>query len=270
VSDFVTALREQLVDAAEREQARRLPRWHPPAPRLVVAVAATAAMALIVLLAASALNPRLVEDDERPAATPTPRDLFGGTLEPGVRYRTSEFTPRLSFTVADDRWMALDTTLADELRLIRVKRGAPEPERIQQLLFLRINEVADPSVRGLAASLRAAPADLYAWLREHPDLRVSPAHSVTVNGVPGERFTVRVAFDRPAHVDPWCERNELVTCTYIAPGINWPDGARLDMTILRTEPQPLVIVMGGLTERDVAAVRQAATPLLESLTVTRR
>jgi hypothetical protein len=270
MSDFVTALREQLVDAAEREQARRLPRWQPPAPRLVLAAAAAAAMALIVVLAAGALNPRPVDD--HPAATPTPagRDLFGGTLEPDVRYRTSVFTPRLSFVVADDRWMALDTTLPDELRLIRVTRGVPQTERVQQLIFLRINEVADPSVRGLAASLTAAPPDLYEWLKEHPDLRVGPAQPVTVAGVAGERFAIRFEFDRPAHVDPWCERHELFTCSYLAPGLNWPDGSRLQMTILRTEPEPLVIVLGGMTKRDVAAVQQAATPLLQSLTVTPR
>jgi len=219
-----------------------------------------------------ALNPRPVDDGDRPVATPTPtgRDLFGGTLEPRVRYRTSVFTPRLSFVVADDRWMALDTTLPDELRLIRVTRGAPQPERVQQLIFLRINEVADPSVRGLAASLTAAPPDLYEWLRDHPDVRVGPARPVTVAGVAGERFAVRFEFDRPAHVDPWCERYEVVTCSYLAPGLNWPDDGRMEMTILRTEPEPLIIVMGGMTQRDVAAVRKAATPLLESLTVTGR
>ena len=43
MNDFVTALREELVDAAERERTRRLPRRPSLAPRLVLAVAATAA-----------------------------------------------------------------------------------------------------------------------------------------------------------------------------------------------------------------------------------
>jgi hypothetical protein len=269
MSDFVSALREQLVDAAERERARRLPLLHAPAPRLVLSLAATAAIALIVLLAVGGLTPQPVDDGERPAATPTAeaRDLFGGTLSPDVRYRTTEFVPRLSFVVADDRWSAVDTTLRDELRLMRVTRGSPEPVRIRQLVFLRVTEVADPAVRGLAASLAAAPRDLEAWLRDHPDLRVGPAQPVTVAGVPGERFAIRVAFDRPAHVDPWCERNEIFTCTYLAPGMNWPDGARIEMTILRTEPEPLVIFMGGLRQSDVTAVKEAAAPLLESLQI---
>jgi hypothetical protein len=271
MSGFVTNLREQLVDAAEREQARRLPRLPNAGPRLVLAVAATAAMALIVLLAAGALDPQVTDDAERPAATPTPegRDLFGGTLEPDVRYRTTEFRPQLSFAVADDRWFAVDTTLPDELRLARVTRGAPDPNppRIQQLIFLRVLEVADPSVRGFLRSQTAAPPDLQQWLRDHPDLRVGPARPVTVAGVPGERFAVRVEFDRPAHVDPWCERHELFTCTYLAPGMNWPDGSRAEMTVLRTGREPLVIVMGGMSQADVAAVEKAATPVLESLRI---
>jgi hypothetical protein len=270
MSDFVSTLREQLVDAAERENARRLPRVHAPAPRLVLAAAAAAAMALIVLLAAGALNPRPVDED-RQVAVPTPdaRDLFGGTLQPDVRYRTTEFAPRLSFAVDDDRWMATDTTLTHELRLIRVTRGAPDPNppRIQQLIFLRVDEVADPSVRGLAASLTAAPPDLYEWLRDHPDVRAGPARPVTVGGVPGERFAIRMAFDRPAHVDPWCLQNELYTCAYLAPGMNLPDGSRAVVTVLDTAPEPLTIVMGGMSRADVAAVEEAATPLLESLRI---
>jgi hypothetical protein len=274
VSDFVTNLREQLVDAAEREQARRLPRLPAARPRLVLAVAATAAMALLVLLAAGALSPRVVDEGERPVATPAPdgRDLFGGTLEPGVRYRTTAFEPQLSFVVGDDRWSAVDTTLPDELRLARVTRGGPDPNppRIQQLIFLRVLEVADPAVRGFLRSQVPAPPDLQQWMREHPDLRVGPERRVTVAGVPGERFAVRVEFDRPAHLDPWCQRYSQLTCTYLGPGMNWPDGSRAVISVLRTEPEPLVIVMGGMSQADVAAVEKAATPLLESLQITRR
>ena len=269
---FVSDLREELVAAAEREQERRMPRLGSPSPRLVLALAAATAMALALVLAAAALNTRPVDDDSgRPATTPTPgaRPLFGGTLEPNVRYQTSEFAPRLSFVVADDRWMALDTTLSDELRLMRVKRGAPGPAplRVRQLLFQRINEVADPSIRGLEASRTTAPTDLYAWLRSHPDLQVGPARSVTVAGVPGRQFDVLVEFERPAHVDPWCQRHQLYTCTYLAPGLNPPDGAHLRMTVLRTEPEPLVITTGGMSAADLAAVDKAAGPLLDSLQV---
>jgi hypothetical protein len=268
---FVAELRDELVAAAEREQARRVPSLRAPGPRLVLAVGAAAALLLVVVLAATALDPRPVGPGERPTPAPTPaeRPLFGGTLEPGVRYRTSEFVPALSFIVGDDRWMAVDTTLVDELRLARVDRGAPPPDapRIQQLLFQRISEVVDPSVRSRQAARIPVPADLPAWLREHPDLRVGPARPVTVANVPGERFDIRARFDEPAHRDPWCERYAENTCTLLAPGLNPADGMHLRMTVLRTEPQPLVITLGAMSEADLAAVERVARPVLESLRI---
>ena len=273
MSGFVDTLREQLVDAAEREQVRRLPRAPRPSPRLALGLVAVASLALIVALAASALNTRAPDDEARPAVTPTPqgRDLFGGTLQSDVRYRTRVFRPQLSFVVADDSWMAVDTTLTDELALVRVRRGGippgPEAPRIQQLIFLRVSQVADPSVRGLATSQIAVPANLYGWLRDHPDLGVGPAQPTTVAGIRGERFDVLPQFDRPAHVDPWCRQHQLVVCTYLAPGLNPPSGAHLRMTVLRTRPQPLVIVMAGMSAADVAAVERAATPILDSLRI---
>jgi hypothetical protein len=268
---FVTDLRAELVEAAEREQARRRPRLHFELRPMLLTAAAAAALVAVVVIAAGSL--RTAPDDDSPVvAEPTPegRPLFGGTMTPDVRYRTSVFVPALSFVVADDRWMALDTTLEDELRLARVKRGGPpgpNPPRIQQLLFQRIPEVADPSIRGLQASRTPAPADLYEWFRDHPDLRVGPARPVTVAGVPGERFDVRVRFDRPAHLDPWCQRFSEFPCTFLAPGLNPGDGAHLRMTILRTEPQPLVITEGGMSAADLAAVEKAARPLLDSLQI---
>jgi hypothetical protein len=134
-------------------------------------------------------------------------------------------------------------------------------------MFLRIPQVADPSARGIDGSRMPAPADLHGWLSEHPDLRVGPPRSVTVAGVPGERFDLRARFDRPAHVDPWCRQHEVVPCTFIAPGVNLPDGMRMRMTILRTEPEPLVIIQGGMSQADMAAVEEAGAPLLDSLRI---
>ena len=86
---------------------------------------------------------------------------------------------------------------------------------------------------------------------------------MTVANVPGKRFRLRPEFDRPAHVDPWCARYTQFTCALIAPSLNWPDGAHLEMIVLETEPQPLVIVLFGISAGDLAAVENAAAPLLE-------
>jgi hypothetical protein len=275
MSDFVTALREELVDAAERERTRRLPRVHPPKPRLVLAVAAAAAMALIVLLAAGGLNTR-VTDDERPAdeARPEARDLFGGTLQPGVVYRTRVFVPTLTFEVADRDWQAGDTTQPDELILdhgdwyfdpVNGIRRAPAG-----LWFTRVLEVYDPAVRSVAASLAPAPSDLHAWMQAHPDLRVGASRPVAVAGVPGERFDVEVRFRRPAHGDPRCREQLQVTCTALTPRLSFQDRTLLRVTVLDTEPEPLVIMLEHFTRAGLRDLEEAAAPVLDSLRITRR
>ena len=275
MSEFVTALRDELVEAAERQRSRRLPRAHPPKPRLVLAAVATAAMALILLLAAGALSPR-VEDDERPAteAKPEARDLFGGTLQPGVVYRTRALVPALTFEVADRDWEVGDTTQDDVLIL---DHGDPFFDPVAGvrrppggLWFTRVLEVYDPGVRALAASLAPAPTDVHAWMRAHPDLRVGATQPVTVAGVPGERFDVEVRFRQPAHGDPRCRERFQVTCTALSPRLSFQDRTLLQVTVLPTEPEPLVIMLEHFTRAGLRDLAEAAAPVLESLRITRR
>jgi hypothetical protein len=271
MSDFVTALREELVDAAERERSRRLPRLQAPAPRLVLAAVATAAMALIVLLAAGGLSTR-TGDDGHEAAEPTPeaRELFGGTLERNVRYRTRAFIPALEFEVPESGWQTIDTARTHVLVL---DYGEPyfEPDGKRRppaaLWFTRILQVNDPAVRGLQASVTSAPADLYGWMRAHPDLRVGPAEPVTVAGVLGESFAVEVRFKRPAHASPDCRQRFLVTCTVLTPEMAFQDHTLLRVTVLRTEPEPLVIMYEHFTRAGLRDLEEAAAPVLESLRI---
>jgi len=271
MSEFVSALREQLVDAAEREQARRLPRVQTPGPRLVLAFASAAALALIVVLAAGALNPREV-DDERQAAEPTPegRPLFGGDVERGVRYRTREFVPALSFAVADDEWHVVDTAERDVLVLDHGE-GFFDPDGERRppggLWFTRVLQVNDPAVRGLAASVAPAPADLHAWMAAHPDLRVGPERPVTVGGVPGSTFGVTVRFRRPTHDFPDCRLRYQVTCTALTPRMAFQDHTLLRVTVLRTEPEPLVIMLEHFTRAGLRDLEEAAAPVLDSLRI---
>jgi hypothetical protein len=268
---FVGELRDELVAAAEREQARRLPRIERPSPRFVLTAAAAAALALIVLLAVTALDTAPVDRGTHPAARPTPegRELFGGQLAPDVRYRTRAFVPTLSFVVAGDEWYVGETALPDALVLDW--RPHLEPGEFSRpvgfLAFDRITEVYAPRVRGLEASRVAAPADYIDWLRKHPDLRVSAPEPVQVADTPGEGVDVEVRFTKPAHSDPFCRQRFLRTCTLLAPGISFFDGVRLRVIVLATEPQPLVITVGGVNERALATVRAAAAPALDSLRI---
>ena len=268
---FVTELREELVAAAEREQTRRLPRFERPSPRLVLTAAAAAALALIVLLAVSGIDTRPVDRGERPAARPTPegRDLFGGQLSPDVRYRTRSFVPTLSFEVPDRFWYAAVIDSPDVLVFDRHRDQKPGEyfNPLGGMRFDRISSVYDPAVRGLQASRVTAPGDFIAWLRKHPDLRVSASQPVEVAGTPGQSVTVDVSFTRPAHSDAFCRNRFRITCTFLAPTMSYADGNRLRVIVLETEPEPLVITVGGVNERSLPTVEKAATPVLDSLRI---
>ena len=271
MSDFVSALRDELVGAAERESRRRLPRWHTPAPRIMLAAGAAVAMALIVLLAAGGLR----APDERRATEPKPEatELFGGTLQPGVVYRTRAFVPTLTFEVPEHGWKVIDTTRSDVLVLEYGEQffdPAGERRPPGGLWFTRVLEVYDPAVRGLAASLAPPPTDLQGWMREHPDLRVGTSEPVRVAGVAGDSFGVEVRFRRPTHGDPRCRRRIQVTCTALTPKLSFQDRTLLRVTILRTEPEPLVIMHEHFTRAGLRDLEEVAAPVLGSLRITRR
>ena len=278
MSDFVSELRAQLVDAAAREQARRVPRLPVVPPRVLVAVAAGAAVVVLVAIAvAGGLRDRApVGREAAPAPKVEGRELFGGSLEPDVRYRTRRFVPALSFAVADDDWFVRTTDDPAFLSLERRRRtNAPGSESAPRefLTFLRMPEVLDPAVPGLQASVRPAPADLYAWMRNHPDLRVGPSRSTTVAGVPAQVFDVTYDFDRPAHPERCIiarglyDRPLETTCARIAPGPGLPDGTRNRIYVLRTEPDPLLIELVAIRGGSLDAVAEAAGPVIDSLRV---
>jgi hypothetical protein len=277
MSGFVSELRRELVAAAEREEARRVPRApRLPRPRLLLlAGAAAAAVALVLVLALGGVRTEPTHN-EVPAARPTPegRELFGGSLEEGVRFRTRAFIPTLSFVATGPNWEAVDATRPDVLAL---SLGVPRKELgdgltagqppIGTLAFARIPVVYNPNVKGLEQSRTAAPADLYEWMRAHPDLRVGAARDVTVGGVPGRQFDVTVRFDKPVHEDPGCVQRTLKPCTFLAPNFSAFDGDRIRMTILQTGPDPLVIGQIVFLGEDAGVVHRESEKLLETLRI---
>jgi hypothetical protein len=277
MSDFVSELRRELVAAAEREEARRVPRRPSFTPRLLLLGAAAAAAAAVALvLALGGLRTEPAHTDRVPAARPTPdgRELFGGSLEEGVRYRTRAFVPALSFVATGPNWEVVDSTRPD---LLFVDLGVPREElgggvtqgrpAIGALLFARLPEVYNPNVEGLEQSRTQAPADLYEWARDHPDLRVGGVEQTTVAGVPGRRFDATARFDRPVHEDPACVQRTLKRCTALAPGFALFDGERVRVTILQTEPDPLVIAEIVFPDGDAAIVHRESQKLLDTLRI---
>ena len=269
---FVSELREELVEAAERERERRMPRVALPGRQaLLLAAAAAAAVAVVFVLALGGVSSD--PSDRTPAArqqTPDIRPLFGGTLEPGVRYETRAFVPTLSFVVAGDEW---HTTATDQPDSVVLEHGEgwfdPEGDRrpAGSLSFSRMTDVYDPTEPDRDDSLTSAPADLYGWLRAHPDLRVSRSEAVNVAGVPGEQFDVEVRFDRPTHPVPFCRQYLQVTCTMLTPTVFVQDGTLMQITILQTEPDPLVITATHFTRAGLQDVEEASAPVLESLRI---
>ena len=278
MSGFVSELRRELVAAAEREEERRLPRAPLFAPRLLLigGAAVAAAAAVVLVLALGGLRSEPAHNDRVPAARPTPegRELFGGSLEEGVRYRTRAFIPALSFVATGPNWETLDTTRPDVLYLNigpgRKDLGggiSQDQPPLGSLMFARIPEVFNPAVKGLDQSRTATPADLYAWMRAHPDLRAGPQRPVTVAGVPGRRFDVAVRFDKPVHADPECEQRWLRKCTFLAPNISLFNGEQMRVTILQTDPDPLVIGEIVFIRADPAVVHRESAKLLDTLRI---
>ena len=280
MSDYVTRLRAELVAAAEREEERPLPRAPRPTPRVLVFAGAAAIAAVALLLTLGGLRTG-TQHTVHPAATPEPtptvhptlkgRDLFGGSLENGVRYRTRAFVPTLSFVTNSPDWFVYDGTKQDTLALdLRKQVGALQQEGppIATLAFVRIPKVYDPA-KPFADSLEPAPASLYSWLRSHPDLRVGRSTPVTVAGVRGQRFDAVARFDRPAHEDPQCRQRTLKPCTFVAPNISFLNGERMQFTILPMDPDPLVIATISLDARNLHKVQQTAAPLLKTLRIGR-
>ena len=143
---------------------------------LIAVLAAVAAVAVVAV----ALLERRPSQQERAVAPPgaDARPLFGGTLQPDVRYGTLALQPALTFEVADGRWLALSTESADLLQLVRVEPRPDSGQRPPSRAWLslgRMTEVYDPAERGLERSLSPGPADPARWLRAHPDIQAGPS-----------------------------------------------------------------------------------------------
>lgn len=236
---------------------------------LVLGAVAAALLVAIVAFAASTTVTRQ-SGQATPTATPaSEHSLFGGSLEPRVRYRTRSFAPTLSFVVGDTEWLVQDTSEKSHLvveRRRRTNRPGSELPSQSAVIFSRIFELIDPAT---GTSL-PRDNDLYAWFAHHPDLRLGRAEPVTIAGIDGLRFDEAVRFKRPARSAAAC-RAQLTVCTLIAPERYFPDGVRMHTIVLPLGPQaPLVIDIVGRTQRDLDAVEAPAEELLRTLTVTPR
>jgi hypothetical protein len=235
---------------------------------LVLGAVAAALLVVIVAFAASTTVTNR-PSSATPTATPaSERDLFGGSLEPRVRYRTRSFSPTLSFVAGDSEWLIENATREDQLvveRRLRTNRPGSELPSRAAVMFSRIFEVVDP-----ASGEQRSVNGLYPWFAHHPDLDVGRAEPVTVAGIEGLQFDESVRFTRPQRSASAC-RAQLTVCTLIAPGRYFPDGVHMHTIVLPVAGDaPLVIDIVGRTQRDLDKVEAPANELLRTLTITSR
>ena len=141
--------------------------------QLVLGAVAAVVLAAIVVFAASSG----VKTAPRPTPTPAPdRPLFGGSLEPGVRYRTRTFFPTLSFVVADTEWMA-DASPGKVVLQRRIRTDSPGSELPpRSSLSFRPTRPGRPT--------------LHERMQRRPDLTVGSYEPVLIGDATAESFEV--------------------------------------------------------------------------------
>jgi hypothetical protein len=218
--------------------------------QVVLGAVAAAVLAAIVAFAAAGGGVKHVAATPTPApAEPAERPLFGGSLEPRVRYRARFFVPAISFAVADAQWIAQGTTQPDRLLLVR-RRGTRAPGgELDPRSYLSFSRSALP------------PGRVRLAMRHDRGLAVGRARPMLVAGLPAESFPVRLRYRDQATA---CRRLLLV-CTTIPPGAYLVPGTRMRRIVLMMSPGPLVIDLIGATRRDLDAVKGPAMAVLETL-----
>ena len=137
------------------------------------------AAALLVASWRSPPRRRFPTGRPRPRRRATPpqreRDLFGGSLEPRVRYRTRSFTPTLSFVAGDSEWL-VPRRVADDSARARAPRAAAVGPAASCRRGPRWSSRAVRGDRPALAADHADPVGLYRFRSSTP-ISWSPAPS---------------------------------------------------------------------------------------------
>jgi hypothetical protein len=189
--------------------------------------------------------------------------LFGGSLQAGKRYRTRVFRPALSFVVQDANWAASKTD-ARTLLILDGDRGRPgslTPPKPVFVVFQRYTRVYEPDRPGDGpASLRPAPRDLAAWLRNHPDLSVGRASPARVGGLRGRQLDATVTTGKPRHSSSGCRG----PCVALAPDATFAKGMKVRFIVLDAKGPPLAAPVEAFP-RDFARFSARAQRVLDSV-----
>jgi hypothetical protein len=266
MSDFRQALRNELVAAAARPvPTRRLP------SRPVLIRSGAFALAVVAVALAVFVLPWGADQAPRPPAVQpagvTGQPAFGGSLENGVRYRSRELEPAVSFVPSRLAWNAGTTQspVVLELNVGSKHFQVPRLNRPQlSLTFGRLPQVSDPKTNEVVP----APSDLVAWLRAHPDLHVGAPVGVTLAGRRATRLDFTVAA-KPVHDDPFCIQRFQFHCALLAPGASLRAGSAGRLYVVPARPNPLLVVLVSSDPRRLPALLKGSAGLLDSLRIGR-
>jgi hypothetical protein len=226
------------------------------ARRQQLVLGAVAAAVLIAIVAFAAAGGTV--DHPAPTPTSTPergdRPLFGGSLEPGVRYQTRFFEPAVSFAVADKQWIAQGTTQPDRVLLVRRRGSAAPGGELDPDSYLSISRSPLPAIR-LPDAMRADKR-----------MDVGELLPTAVAGIPAQTFRVGLHFKDAATA---CQ-TLLVVCTAIPPGRYLTPGTQMRRIVIRSEPDPIVVDLIGATRRDLDELEAPAAKVLVTLRIKRR
>jgi hypothetical protein len=194
-------------------------------------------------------------DQAHLAGTP----LFGGSLEPGQRYRTRRFQPALSFVVQDGDWFARET----QSRTLVVLDGSTLPHRPMFLAFQRYRRVYDPDRPGHgSASTLPAPRDFTAWLLKHPDLAASQPSPTRIAGIRGRQVDAVLTTGKPRHRHGLPECPEY--CVALAPDAWFGQGWKVRFIVIESDREPVVITVEAFP-RDFARFTARVLRVLNSV-----
>jgi hypothetical protein len=273
MTDFRDSLRAELVAAA----ARPLPRRH-AVGRPVLVRGAAVALAVVAAVLAIVVLPWGPRHAPAPAmrATPLPgQPLFGGSLDPGVRYATRALQPQISFRVSGDRWFVYDATSPTSLFLQRREGNPAKGTELPPRLFLgyfRMPRVTDPGT----GAVRPAPDDLVGWLRSNPNLGITAVTRTQLFGHPATRLAVHIP-THPMRVDANCgfakvtvasQPPAVATCAAMAPDVALATDSA-GYLIVPDGADPLIVVQLSLVPARVGEIVRDSAPLLASTLIAR-
>ena len=262
MSDFVSDLRRELVAAAEREERRRLPAL-PPLRPLLPALVVAALLAIAAVVAISALPH---EDHQVAKPRGEAKTLFGGTLEPGVRYRPQGFAPPLELTVSDRRWNAEEVSPDFVVLSRQAVIGSPAPA-LGYIAFIRDDlRLYDPRKRDTDRALMPMPKDYLAWLSAHPDIDAQAPRATRLAGHEARVMDLTFRFRRPAHAALRCEGTGFA-CSALGPGDAHRNGERQRVWEIDTDAGRMYVFVTGFDAEGFRDVERAAAPVLEKLKI---